>query len=145
MTQASHLDALAQKAARMRRCVERAREEKRLAADFATDFSRQDAAILNVQRACDLSIDMGNMVISQERWGLPGSAKEVFAVLAERRAISRDLATDLQNMVGFRNLSVHEYQSLDMAIVEKIIGDKLSVLLRFAGLVLTHAQSRAPT
>jgi len=44
-------DALAQKAARIERCVARAREELAAASDFRDDQTRQDAAILNVQRA----------------------------------------------------------------------------------------------
>ena len=145
MTQATLVDALAQKAARLRRCVERAREEKQMSQDFATDFSRQDAAILNIQRACDLAIDIGNMLISHERYGLPRGAKEVFALLQERSVIARDLSQDLQNMVGFRNLSVHQYENLDMEIVEKIIAEKLDALLQFGGLVLARAQSKLHT
>jgi uncharacterized protein YutE (UPF0331/DUF86 family) len=142
VSQATHLDALAQKAARLRRCIERAREEKQLAQDFTIDFSRQDAAILNIQRACDLAIDMANMVISHERWGLPRSAKEVFALLQERRVIAAELSQDLQNMVGFRNLSVHQYENLDMNIVEQVISEKLNALLQFSGLVLRLTQTR---
>ena len=145
MTQASHVDALGQKAARLRRCVARAREEKQRSEDFATDFSRQDAAILNIQRACDLAIDIGNMLVSHESYGLPRGAKEVFVLLQERSVIVRDLSQDLQNMVGFRNLSVHQYENLDMGIVEKIIADKLDALLQFAGLVLARAQSKLHT
>ena len=95
---------------------------------------------MNIQRACDLAIDMANMVISHERWGLPRSAKEVFVLLKERAVIQSDLSKNLQNMVGFRNLSVHQYENLDMAIVERVISDKLSALLQFAGLVLTRTQ-----
>jgi uncharacterized protein YutE (UPF0331/DUF86 family) len=136
------LDALAQKAARMRRCVERAREEHALATCFATDFSRQDAAILNIQRACDLAIDMANMVISHEKWGLPRSAKDVFFLLQERGGLAPDLSESVQNTVGFRNIAVHQYEPLNIAIVEIVITQKLDELLRFAGVVLsrTHKQ-----
>lgn len=47
-------DVLVNKAASIERCVARAREE--YAADpstFATNFTRQDAAVMNVQRACE--------------------------------------------------------------------------------------------
>ncbi len=141
MTQLLHLDALAQKAASLRRCIERAREEKRLAFDFLTDFSRQDAAILNVQRACDLAIDMANMVISHERWGLPKSAKDVFILMQERKVITTKLSTKLQSMVGFRNVAVRQYEHLDMTIVEHVISDKLDALTEFAGLVLVRASA----
>lgn len=53
-------DVLLNKAASIERCVRRAREEYDKAPDtFATDFTRQDAAILNIQRACEAALDMG--------------------------------------------------------------------------------------
>ena len=57
-------DVLINKAATIERCVRRAREE--YAADpasFATNFTRQDAAILNIQRACEAALDMGQHLI----------------------------------------------------------------------------------
>ena len=41
------------------RCVARAKEEFLAAGEhFATDFTRQDAAVLNVQRACEAALDI---------------------------------------------------------------------------------------
>ncbi|MDB5929676.1 MAG: hypothetical protein JWR60_1383 [Polaromonas sp.] len=54
-------EVLLNKAASIERCVRRAREEYgRDLATFATDFTRQDAAILNIQRACEAALDMGH-------------------------------------------------------------------------------------
>ena len=77
-------DVLINKAATIERCVRRAREE--YAADpasFATNFTRQDAAILNIQRACEAALDMGQHLIRRERLGVPQSARDVFALLAQ--------------------------------------------------------------
>ncbi len=53
-------DVVLNKAATIERCVRRAREEYAAAgAGFATDLTRQDAAILNIQRACEAALDMG--------------------------------------------------------------------------------------
>jgi uncharacterized protein YutE (UPF0331/DUF86 family) len=53
-------DVLINKAATIERCVRRAREEyARDPATFATDFTRQDAAILNIQRACEAALADG--------------------------------------------------------------------------------------
>ena len=47
-------DVLINKAATIERCIKRVREEyAKAGANFATDYSRQDAAILNIQRACE--------------------------------------------------------------------------------------------
>ena len=42
--------------------IQRAREVYAKADDFAHDFSRQDAAILNITRACEQSIDLANHI-----------------------------------------------------------------------------------
>ena len=43
----------------IQRCVQRAREEYAADPDsFDTNFTRQDAAVLNVLRACEQSIDL---------------------------------------------------------------------------------------
>ena len=77
-------DVLINKAATIERCVKRAREEyERDPATFATDFTRQDAAILNIQRACEAALDMGQHLIRREKLGVPQSARDVFALLAQ--------------------------------------------------------------
>ncbi len=63
-------DVLVNKAATIERCVAQAREE--YAANpvtFLTNFTRQDAAILNIQRACEAALDMGQHLIRRENWG----------------------------------------------------------------------------
>lgn len=135
-------DGLAQKSARLERCVQRAREEHVSATHFLSDFTRQDAAILNIQRACELAIDMGNMVIAFEGWGLPASAREVFSTLRQRAIIEADMALALERMVGFRNIAVHEYQVLDMTIVAAVIQRDIDCLPQFAGKLLGHYLKR---
>ena len=53
-------DVLINKAATIERCVARAREEfDHDPTTFETNFSRQDAAVMNIQRACEAALDMG--------------------------------------------------------------------------------------
>jgi uncharacterized protein YutE (UPF0331/DUF86 family) len=129
-------DALAQKAARLERCIARAREERAAATDFAGDQTRQDAAILNVQRACELAIDMANMVVADRLRGLPSSARESFALLVEHGWIDSALAADLGRMVGFRNVAVHAYDDLDLAIAIAVIDRDIDCLALLAGRLL---------
>lgn len=65
-------DVLINKAASIERCVARARQEyDKDPTSFATDFTRQDAAIFNIQRACEAALDMGQHLIRRERLGVP--------------------------------------------------------------------------
>ena len=77
-------DVVVNKAATIERCVARAREEfERAPSTFATDFTRQDAAILNVQRSCEAALDMGQHLVRREHLGVPQSARDVFELLAQ--------------------------------------------------------------
>lgn len=120
-------DVLINKAATIERCVARAKEEyEKSPATFATDHTRQDAAILNVQRACEAALDMGQHLIRRERLGVPQSSRDVFALLAQAGWIDAALSVRLQKMVGFRNIAVHDYQALQLPIVEAVITKHLS-------------------
>ncbi len=130
-------DVLINKAATIERCVARAREE--YAADpasFATNFTRQDAAILNIQRACEAALDMGQHLIRRERLGVPQSSRDVFALLARAGWIDTALADGLKRMVGFRNIAVHDYQTLQLPITVSIIQGHLDEFLQYSRALL---------
>lgn len=130
-------DVLVNKAATVERCVARAREEfNRDPATFATDFTRQDAAILNVQRACEAVLDMGQHLVRREGLGVPQSARDVFELLARGQWIDAPLAAALKRMVAFRNIAVHDYQSLLLPILVNVITLHLDEFLEFAQIVL---------
>lgn len=130
-------DVLLNKAATIERCVARAREEYFRDPDsFATDFTRQDAAILNIQRACEAALDMGQHLVRRDRLGVPQSARDVFALLARAEAITPGLAEELQRMVGFRNIAVHDYQKLQLPITVAIIETHLDGFLRYSQTLL---------
>lgn len=130
-------EVLINKAATIERCVARAREEyMRDPQTFAGDFTRQDAAILNIQRACEAALDMGQHLIRRERLGVPQSARDVFALLAQAGLIDPDLADVLKRMVGFRNIAVHDYQKLQLPITVAIIEKHLDDFLRYSQVLL---------
>ena len=130
-------DVLLNKGATIERCVKRAREEyDRDPATFAVDFTRQDAAILNIQRACEAALDMGQHLIRREKMGVPQSARDVFALLARAGWVDAALADDLKRMVGFRNIAVHDDQALQLPITAAIIQKHLDEFLRYSQGVL---------
>lgn len=130
-------DVLINKAATIERCVARAREEYQCdPATFAANFTRQDAAILNIQRACEAALDMGQHLIRRERLGIPQSARDVFALLAQGGWIDTMLADSLKRMVGFRNIAVHDYQSIQLPITVSIIEKHLDEFLLYSQALL---------
>ena len=137
-------DVLINKAATIERCVARAREEYlRDPASFATDFTRQDAATLNIQRACEAALDMGQHLIRRERLGVPQSARDVFTLLAQSQRIDPTRADSLKRMVGFRNIAVHDYLALQLPIMVAIIEKHLGEFLQYSQALLLHDAARS--
>ena len=130
-------DVLANKAATIERCVARAREEYNAdPAGFATNYTRQDAAVLNVQRACEAALDIGQYIVRRERLGVPQSARDVFDLLAKSGWIDSGLTDSLKRMVAFRNIAVHDYRNLLLPITVSVITQHLGDFLIFSQRVL---------
>ena len=92
---------------------------------LATDYTRQDSIILNLQRACEASIDLANYINKQKRLGIPQSSRDSFNILLKAGLLSEDVTNNLKKMVGLRNIAVHDYQELNLDIVKFIIENHL--------------------
>ncbi len=126
-------DIVINKIQNIQRSIGRAREEYN--ADrhgFATNYTRQDAAMLNVLRACETAIDLANHIIRAGHLGMPVSAVDSFTLLQSAGIIDASQADRLAKMAGFRNLVVHRYKDIDIKIVESVIASDLDQLIAFA-------------
>jgi uncharacterized protein YutE (UPF0331/DUF86 family) len=133
------LELLIAKAAAVERGVARVREESVAAGEhFNTDFTRQDAAVLNLQRACEAAIDMAQHIFRTEQLGVASTAGETFDLVARAGWIDPTLAERLRRMVGFRNIAVHDYQTLFLGVVVDIIQNHLDDFTMFTRAVLTR-------
>ena len=106
---------------------------------FATDYLRQDAISMNLQRACELTIDIANYLIKSRKLGLPQDSHDSFALLQQASLITIEQMNGLQAMVGFRNTLVHQYQKLNLQIMVNVIEHRLRELLDFANAALDAA------
>jgi len=124
----------------IQRCVERAREEYQGNPDgFDTDYTKQDAALLNVLRACEQAIDLANHVIKSHKMGIPASSAESFELLQKKFVIDLPLSEKLKNMVHFRNTVIHTYQRINLDIVKTVIISGLDDLIHFGDRIMEYA------
>ncbi|MBM6550567.1 type VII toxin-antitoxin system HepT family RNase toxin [Marinomonas ostreistagni] len=120
-------DSILNKLATIDRCLKRIREVYDLAKEhFDTDYTSQDSIILNLQRACEASIDAANILNKQHNTGIPQSSRDSFELLKKAGLLSAPLASNLQKMVGLRNVAVHDYQTLNLEIVKHVVENRLS-------------------
>lgn len=133
-------DTLLNKASTIERCVARIREEyDEDPATFSVDFTRQDAAILNVLRACETCIDIGQILVRRHRLGIPQSSRDVFRLLGKADLITPELASGLQRIVGFRNIAVHDYTTMEIPILVQVIEKHLNDFLDFSKAALRQS------
>lgn len=128
------------KAAAIERCVQRVRDV--YAGDprnLRDDLIRQDSIVLNLQRACETAIDLAMHLVRKHRLGVPQESRDAFDLLSAAGKLDAALAADLKRMVGFRNIAVHNYTRLDLAIVQAIVERRLDDLLRFASAAVRSA------
>lgn len=135
------LDVVVAKAESIERCLRRIQEEY---ADeerhLREDITRQDAILLNLQRACETSIDLAMHLVRVHRLGAPKESRDAFRLLQEAGHLEPGLGERLMKMVGFRNIAVHNYRDLDLDIVRSIITERLDVFLDFARIALRLAE-----
>jgi uncharacterized protein YutE (UPF0331/DUF86 family) len=130
-------DVLLHKAAAIERAVGRVRQEH--AGDdrnLLENQTRQDAIILNLQRACETSIDAAMHLVRVRRLGIPQETREAFDLLLPAGLIDPVLADRMKKMVGFRNVAIHGYQKLNLDIVRRIVVEHLDDFLTFSRLLL---------
>lgn len=118
------------------RCVDRIKEEYDNNPENLENSTKQDSIILNIQRACEASIDLAMHVVSTYKLGLPQNSREAFDLLARTEIISETIAKQMKAMVGFRNIAIHDYQSVNLVIVQRIIDEHLNNLMKFCHLIL---------
>lgn len=118
-------DVVVQKLASIDRCLASVR--RYVAGDLGrlADAMVLDAVVLNLQRACELSIDAACREVSRRGLGVPADSSDAFTILEHSAVLSPGVAEHMRRMVGFRNIALHEYRKLDPAIVRTVIEHRL--------------------
>jgi uncharacterized protein YutE (UPF0331/DUF86 family) len=128
---------IAKKLAQMETCV---RELRTLARPdkIRQDIREQRFVEHTLQLAVQAALDVASHVVSDERLGEPRTNRELFSLLERGGWISADLAATPRDMVGFRNILVHGYDTVDLGIVEDVLRNHLGDLLDFAAVIRTR-------
>jgi uncharacterized protein YutE (UPF0331/DUF86 family) len=131
-------DVILNKISIIERCLKRINDVYDNNAENLNDFTKQDSIVLNIQRACEASIDLAMHILSEKKLGVPQSSREAFELLKNEQIISEKLANHLKAMVGFRNIAVHDYQNLNLAILQKIVEEHLEDFKHYTKRILEY-------
>ena len=134
------LDVVCNKVQTIERCIKRIDEEYAGKPEHLLNYTKQDSIILNIQRSCEAAIDLAMHLVAGYKLGLPQSSRDAFVLLREAGVIDVPLMQKMQAMVGFRNIAVHDYQAVNIVIVQAVIEKHLEDLKVYARTVLDFCQ-----
>lgn len=98
--------------------------------EFASDVEVHSAVERNLQLAIEALNDMASHVVADENLGTVERAQDLPALFAEHGLIDDDLRARWHDMVGFRNVLVHDYVELDRELVYDVLQEQLGDLQR---------------
>jgi len=130
-------DVILAKVANIQRCLRRISEVTGNDPESLDDIDKQDIFVLNLQRAIESTIDISTHIISSEGLGLATTIKDNFKILYESGIIDIESMKKMQAMVGFRNIAVYDYSSIDIEILKSILKNNLKDIEEFYTLILS--------
>lgn len=102
------------------------------------DLDVQEIVILNLQSAIQGIIDLAAHIVADEGLGIPQEIRENFDLLQKEGVIPKELTLKVRKIVGFRNIAVHEYQSINVDILKSILTHNLIDVEEFYVTVLRY-------
>lgn len=118
------------------KCINRINEEYQNDSKNLEDYRKVDMIVLNLQRACEAVLDLSMYIVSNRKLGLPQNKREAFKLLEENNIIDNNTCKNMQGMVGFRNIAVHDYKEINQEILQDVIENHLNDLMDFARIIL---------
>lgn len=131
-------DICLEKTRNIQNCLRRIHDMTQGNPDTLDDQTIEDVVVLNLQRAVQSVIDLAAHIVGNEGLGLPDTLRENFDLLSKAKIIPDELGTEMKHMVGFRNIAVHDYQTLNKDVLKSILRTHLSDLEAFYSQILIH-------
>ena len=94
--------------------------------EFISNIMRWGSAERFLQLAIEALIDIGNHIIAEKDWGTIDASRDVAYILFEKGVLDESSRELFLNMIGFRNILVHEYLEVDVNKVFDITKNKLN-------------------
>lgn len=123
----------------LRRCLDRISQKTPSSPEtLQKDLDLQDIIVVNLERAVQVCVDLGTHLLASQKAVVPKTMSDVFYQLAEIGIITASTSDLMVKTVGFRNVAVHEYDTLDWNIVYSLITKNLRVFRDFSQEVLKN-------
>ncbi len=133
-------DIVRSKIAHIQHSLQRLREKQSVSLqELQSNEDIQDIVLHNLQNAIQGCLDLASHIIADEGWAIPPAQAGLFQVLSEHQVLTAEQAAEMKAMVGFRNIIVHEYATINMKKVHEVLIKRLQDFDRFCQQVIRYA------
>jgi uncharacterized protein YutE (UPF0331/DUF86 family) len=105
---------------------------------YKNDWKTQRIVERTLHILIEVCVDIANHIISDEAMRLPTGYADTFRVLMENRVIGKKLCGTLERMAKFRNVVVHQYETIDPTIVVLILHRNLLDFEKFKEAIIKY-------
>lgn len=102
--------------------------------EFIRDPQKYGAAERFLHLAIEATLDMGNHVISSLRWGKVDVYRDIPERFYEQGYLDEALRETWIKMIGFRNLLIHDYLTVNRHLVYQVLQQRLEDLEKLRNL-----------
>ncbi|HIJ88427.1 MAG TPA: DUF86 domain-containing protein [Desulfuromonadales bacterium] len=103
---------------------------------YRSDWKIQRIVERTLQMMIELCADIANHVISDNGLRIPETYADTFRVLAENNILAPDKLAVMEKMSKFRNIVVHQYETVDAEIVILVLRRHLDDFKQFSDSVI---------
>ncbi|MBU7595722.1 type VII toxin-antitoxin system HepT family RNase toxin [Metabacillus halosaccharovorans] len=131
-------DVILNKISVIERCVKRVREEYDDNPENLQNITKQESIILNLQRACEASIDLAMHIVVEKKIGLPQNSLDAFTLLETAYILPSSIVKKMKILVGFRNSAVYDFQETNLSTLQTLVEEHLIDFMEYTRSLLLY-------
>jgi len=109
---------------------------------YRSDWKIQRIVERTLQMMIELCADIASHVISDNELRTPETYADTFRVLAENGILTPEQLAVMEKMAKFRNIVVHQYETVDAEIVILVLRRHLNDFIQFSDSVIRFLNRR---
>ena len=99
------------------------------------DVREERFVAYTLQIVIQAALDVASHIVSDDQLGEPNTNRELFDLIAKNGWLSRGICDTMRSIVGFRNILVHGYQTVDLRIMRDVLENHLEDLIAFVAAI----------
>lgn len=111
--------------------------------EYRADWKVQRIVERTLQMLIETCADIASHIVADNDMRIPTSYADTFRVISEHDVISPDLLSVMERMAKFRNILVHQYESVDAEIVILVLRKHLGDFNAFRDAILAFLVARS--